>query len=182
MSATTQFDTLRLRLIKVAAPEVKRFHGWPASAGFHPCNRWADRPDASSSISESAPMARSRRPDISSRHMRRLPDHARRGRAKISSRHVRRLPDHARQGRSPQSEEVMALGAGAAAILSSTISRFRPFTAARQRATHKTGSRYAESRTSLRRCGARGFRHRGSHPVRSIMGFVGAWSSRCRHC
>ena len=89
---------------------------------------------ASSSISESVPMARSKRPNISSRHVRRLPDHARQGRANISSRHVRRLPDHARQGRihrrekalggrvlpSPQSEEVMALGAGAAAPLSRT--------------------------------------------------------------
>ena len=78
--------------------------------------------------------ARSKRPNISSCHVRRPPDHGRRGRANISSRHVRRPPDHARQGRirrgekafggcflpTPQTEEVMTLGAGAAAPLTGT--------------------------------------------------------------
>ena len=73
---------------------------------------------ASSSISELGPMARSKRPNISSRHVRSLPDHERQGRAKVSSRHVRRLPNHVLP--SPQSEEAMALGAGAAAPPSRT--------------------------------------------------------------
>jgi membrane peptidoglycan carboxypeptidase len=44
---------------------------------------------ASSSISELGPMARLKRPNISSRHVRRLPDHARQSRAKISSKFLR---------------------------------------------------------------------------------------------
>ena len=64
---------------------------------------------ASSSISELVPMARSKRPNISSRHVRSLPDHARQSRAKISSRHVRRLPDHARQGRIHRGEKALGV-------------------------------------------------------------------------
>ena len=62
---------------------------------------------ASSSISESGPMARSKRPNISSRHVRRLPNHARQGWADISSRHARRLPNHARQGRIHRGEKAL---------------------------------------------------------------------------
>ena len=62
---------------------------------------WSNRTavKASSSISESGPMARLKRPNISSRHVRSLPDHARQSRIKTSSRHVTRLPNLVKQSR-----------------------------------------------------------------------------------